>query len=137
MGATQPTGEPQGDSEPQNEEDPPVNEVAEDVQFQVTHRATDQHGGETRVDFQIQGSAGANEGNASNAIARAVEEYPDYDLIVIKGYDIDVTEVTEYSAAHMELWYHPDDVEKLDLENPENVPAFDECSSCFVAGAIP
>lgn len=99
------------------------------TEFTVGHTADGRHGLEVSVHFNLQGSVEESEGNVVQAVARAVEEQPDYDLIVVRGYIRGSDPATD--SPTIEAWYMPKNVETLDLENPAQADAYEHCYSCY------
>lgn len=98
--------------------------------FTVDHAPNGQHGLEVSVSFNVHRQAINNEGNVIRGISHAVDEHPDYDLIVVRGYSD--AEMTDGDSRLIEAWYKPEHVEKMDLENPDAERAYDHCYSCTV-----
>lgn len=98
--------------------------------FTVDHAPNGEHGLEVSVSFNVHRQAINNEGNVIRAISHAVDEHPDYDLIVVRGYSD--TEMTDGDARLIDAWYKPEHVEQMDLEEPDAERAYDHCYSCTV-----
>lgn len=100
--------------------------------FTVDHTADGRHGLEVAVSFNVHRQAVNNEANVIRAVSHAVEAHPDYDLIIVRGYSD--AEMTDGDTQLIDAWYKPENVENMDLENPEAEGAYDHCYSCAVNG---
>lgn len=100
--------------------------------FTVDHAADGRHGLEVSVSFNVHRQAINNEGNVIRAISLAAAQYPDYDLIVVRGYSD--AEMTDGNMQLIDAWYKPENVAQIDLDNPDEESAYEDCYSCSVHG---
>lgn len=103
------------------------------VDFEVDYSPISDHGLEVIVDFNLQGSVERNKGNVVRAVSHAMDEHPDYDLIIVRG-NSDGSDYSSTGATLIEAWYMPENVDDLDLENPDQPGAYEHCYSCNVVG---
>jgi len=114
------------------QEEPVTQSDIPDVEFTVDNAQSDQHGVEVSVSFTFEGSMETNEGNVVRAVSRAIEEYPDYDLIIVRGYG--AGSGPSDGSPTIEAWFKPDNVRSLDLDNPAQSEPYKHCYSCHVPG---
>lgn len=98
----------------------------------MDHVADAQHGVEVAVSFNVHRQAVNNDENVIHAISYAVDQHPDYDLIIVRGYSD--AEMTDGKTQLIEAWYKPENVKNIDLENPQGQTAYEHCYSCSVNG---
>lgn len=103
-----------------------------EVEFTLDHAADGRHGLEVSVSFNVHRQAINNEANVIRAVSHAADAYPDYDLIIVRGYSD--AEMTDGDTQLIDAWYTPENVENMDLENPDGESAYEHCYSCSVIG---
>ena len=103
-----------------------------DLEFTIDHAPEGEHGLEVSVSFNLQGGMEGDEGNVARAASHAVSEHPDYDLIIVRGYS-DSTVLAE-GAQMIDAWFKPENIEKIDLDHPDQADVYEHCYSCFDLG---
>lgn len=105
----------------------------------VDHTPKGTHGYEVNVSFDLRDDAESEQTrvDTTNALAAAVDQHPDFDLIVVNGWtETDLTLPPEPVTA-VSAWYEPVDIAQIDLENPATANPFDSCYSCYLNGSNP
>lgn len=105
-----------------------------DVDFTIDYTADGQHGLEVSVDFILHGSVERNEANVIRALSHAVSEHPDYDLVVVRGFTGGDNSNSANGSKLIEAWYIPENVNEIDLDDPDQAAAYEHCYSCHVLG---